>query len=55
MKTTKRRPLFERLKQALEEAISHTKGKLPLRTVETPEDPPKMEVIRPRQASRQRR
>ncbi|MDB5334557.1 MAG: hypothetical protein JWN70_176 [Planctomycetaceae bacterium] len=38
-----RKPLFERLKAGLEEAISHAKGELTLKTVEIPEKPPEID------------
>ena len=41
--TTKRPPLFERLKQGLEEGIAHVKGDVSLRTVEVPEEPPEID------------
>jgi hypothetical protein len=37
MATRARKPLFERLKVALEEGIAHAKGELPLRTIEVPD------------------
>lgn len=44
MKTGKRKPLFDRLKQGLEEGIAHTKGELTLKTVEIPEEPPEIDA-----------
>jgi len=44
MKTTARRPLFERLRQGLEEGISHARGELTLRTVKVPEEPPEIDA-----------
>jgi len=44
MTTKKRKPLFERLTQGLEEGIAHTKGELTLRTVEVPEEPPEIDA-----------
>ncbi|HUG90283.1 MAG TPA: helix-turn-helix domain-containing protein [Planctomycetaceae bacterium] len=38
-----RRPLFERLKQGLEEGIAFSRGELSLRTVEIPEEPPQVD------------
>lgn len=43
MTTKRRKPLFERLKQGLEEGITHAKGELTLRTVEVPEEPPEID------------
>ena len=40
MTAKRRKPLFERLKQGLEEGIAHTQGELTQRTVEVPEEPP---------------
>ncbi len=42
--TTKRPALFERLKQGLEEGISHAKGEASLRTIEVPEEPPEIDA-----------
>jgi len=39
MATRARKPLFERLKAALEEGIAHAKGELPLRTIEVQDAP----------------
>lgn len=36
----RRKPLFDRLKQGLEEGIAHAQGKLDLRTIEVPAAPP---------------
>jgi len=44
MTTKQRKPLFERLKQGLEEGIVHTKGELTLKTVEIPDDPPEIDA-----------
>lgn len=44
MKPKRRKPLFERLKQGLEEGIAHAKGELTLRTVEVPEEPPEIDA-----------
>lgn len=44
MKPKRRKPLFERLKQGLEEGVAHAKGELTLRTVEIPEDPPEIDA-----------
>jgi len=44
MTTKKRKPLFERLTQGLEEGIAHAKGELTLRTVEVPEEPPEIDA-----------
>jgi putative transcriptional regulator len=35
-----RKPLFERLKQSLEEGLAHSRDELTLKTVEVPDDPP---------------
>ena len=43
MKTKRRKPLFERLQQGLEEGIAHVQGGLTLRTVEVPEEPPEID------------
>jgi putative transcriptional regulator len=43
MTTKRRRPLFARLKQGLEEGIVHVRGELTLRTVEVPEEPPEID------------
>lgn len=43
MTTKRRKPLFERLKQGLEEGIAHVQGELTLRTVEVPEEPPEID------------
>lgn len=43
MTTKRRKPLFERLKQGLEESIAQTQGQLTLRTVEVPEEPPEID------------
>ena len=43
MTTKRRKPLFERLKQGLEEGITHVQGELTLRTVEVPEEPPEID------------
>lgn len=43
MTTKRRKPLFERLKQGLEEGIAHIQGELTLRTVEVPEEPPEID------------
>jgi putative transcriptional regulator len=39
-----RPPLFERLKAGLQEAVSHARGELSLRTVEVPEAPPSIDA-----------
>lgn len=44
MTKTARKPLFERLKQGLEEGIAHAKGELTLKTVEVPEKPPEIDA-----------
>jgi putative transcriptional regulator len=41
--TMRRKPLFERLKQGLEEGIAHTSGELSLRTITVPEAPPEID------------
>lgn len=43
MTTKRRKPLFERLQQGLEEGIAHVQGVLTLRTVEVPEEPPEID------------
>ena len=43
MTTNRRKPLFERLKQGLEEGIAHVQKGLTLRTVEVPEEPPEID------------
>ncbi|HAH46688.1 MAG TPA: hypothetical protein DCM07_17890 [Planctomycetaceae bacterium] len=44
MTTRQRKPLFERIKQGLEEGIAHTTGELTLKTVEIPNDPPEIDA-----------
>lgn len=44
MTTKSRKPLFERLKQSLEEGIAHSKDELTLRTVEVPDAPPEIDA-----------
>jgi len=44
MTTKSRKPLFERLKQSLEEGIAHSNGELTLKTIEAPEDPPEIDA-----------
>ncbi len=39
-----RKPLFDRLKQGLNEGIAHAKGELTLRTVQVPERPPEIDA-----------
>lgn len=39
-----RKPLFERLRQGLEEGIAHARGELTLKTVEVPEEPPEIDA-----------
>lgn len=39
-----RRPLFDRLKTGLEEGIAYSKGKLTLKTVDVPEEPPEIDA-----------
>jgi putative transcriptional regulator len=39
-----RKPLFDRLKAGLEEGISYSQGKLTLKTVEVPEEPPEIDA-----------
>ena len=43
MTTRHRKPLFERLKQGLQEGLAHAQGELTLRTVDVPEDPPEID------------
>lgn len=44
MSTHPRKPLFERLKQGLEEGIAHARGEINLRTVVLPEEPPEIDA-----------
>ena len=44
MNSRVRKPLFERLKQGLEEGIAHAQGELTLRTVELPLAPPEIDA-----------
>ncbi len=44
MTSKSRKPLFERLKQGLEEGIAHSQGELTLRTVNIPEEPPEIDA-----------
>ena len=44
MTAKRRKPVFERLKQGLEEGIAHAQGALTLRTVEVPEVPPEIDA-----------
>lgn len=44
MTTNTRRPLFERLKQRLEEEITHSNDELTLKTVKVPDDPPEIDA-----------
>jgi putative transcriptional regulator len=44
MSIKKRKPLFERLEQGLQEGIAHTRGELTLKTVEIPEEPPEIDA-----------
>ncbi len=44
MATRVRKPLFERLKQGLEEGVAYAQGELTLRTVEMPEKPPAIDA-----------
>jgi putative transcriptional regulator len=39
----KRKPLFDRLKQGLEEGIAYARGERTLRTVEVPQEPPEID------------
>ena len=43
MNARKRKPLYERLKQGLEETIAHVRGELTLQTVEIPDEPPEID------------
>ena len=43
MTTKRRKPLFERLQQGLNEGIAHVRTDLTLRTVEVPEEPPEID------------
>jgi putative transcriptional regulator len=40
--TSARKPFAERLKIGLEEALSHARGELTLKTIEHPDDPPEI-------------
>ena len=44
MNIKKRKPLFERLEQGLQEGIAHARGELTLKTVEIPEEPPEIDA-----------
>jgi putative transcriptional regulator len=44
MTAKQRKPLFERLKQGLNEGIAHAKGELTLRTVDVPQQPPEIDA-----------
>lgn len=44
MTTKRRKSLFERLKQGLNEGIAHAKGEMTLRTVDVPEQPPEIDA-----------
>jgi putative transcriptional regulator len=44
MTKKQRQPLFERLKQGLNEGIAHAQGELTLRTVQVPEQPPEIDA-----------
>jgi len=44
MAAKERKPLFERLKQGLEEGVAYAQGELTLRTVEMPEKPPEIDA-----------
>jgi putative transcriptional regulator len=44
MTSRRRRPLFDRLKQGLEEGIAHARGELTLRTTDIPEEPPEIDA-----------
>jgi DNA-binding transcriptional regulator YiaG len=46
MKSERRKPLAERLKTGLEEAIRHARGEISLRTttVELPDEPPEIDA-----------
>jgi putative transcriptional regulator len=44
MATEHRKPIFDRLKSALEEAIAHAKGELTLKTIQLPEAPPEIDA-----------
>lgn len=44
MSTRPRKPLFERLKQGLEEGIAHSRGEITMRTVVIPEEPPEIDA-----------
>lgn len=44
MTEKRRKPLFERLREGLEEGIAYADGKLTLNTVEIPDDPPEIDA-----------
>lgn len=44
MSSRPRKPLFERLKQGLEEGMAHARGEITLRTVVMPEEPPEIDA-----------
>jgi putative transcriptional regulator len=44
MKTKTRKPIFERLKQSMEECLAHAKGELTLKTVEVISEPPEIDA-----------
>lgn len=41
---SERKPLFERLKQGLEEGLAHASGEMTLKTVQVPEAPPEIDA-----------
>ena len=43
MNAKKRKPLYGRLKQGLEESIAHVRNELTLRSVEIPDEPPQID------------
>lgn len=43
MTTKQRKPLFDRLRQGLEEGIAHEKGDVDLRTIAVPDEPPEID------------
>ena len=43
MASRSRKPLFEPLKQGLEEGIAHSKGEMTLKTIEVTDDPPEID------------
>ena len=42
--TKEHKPLFQRLKAALEQGIAHTRGEVKLKSIEVPEEPPEIDA-----------